>query len=60
MTTKFKTRAEYDSVSMEPLKSGVIELMTRLGDIEDQIVMCARAADGHAGCGPWLESGHAD
>ena len=39
MTTKFKTRAEYDSLSMEPLKSGVIELMTRLGDIEDQIVV---------------------
>lgn len=39
MTTKFKTRAEYDSVSMEPLTSGVIELMTRLGDIADQIVV---------------------
>lgn len=41
MAPKLRTKADYDAVSgqMASLKAGVIELMTRLGDVADEIVI---------------------
>ncbi len=41
MAPKPKTKAEYDAAAtaMDSLKAGVIELMTRLGDVADEVVV---------------------
>jgi len=41
MAAKLRTKAEYDAAptTMDSLKAGVIELMTRLGDVADEVVI---------------------